>query len=369
MSIYFDANATMPVKPGVISRVSQVMQDVGNASSVHNLGRKARAHVENARDALAKLLNIPSANVIFTSGATESLNTVLNLDDQSKIWVSAIEHPAGREPVPNAKTIPVTPEGVVDLACLENMLKEETPELISVMLVNNETGVIQPIKEIVGLAAEKGVKVHTDASQAIGRIEVNMKSIGADYLSLSSHKFGGPQGVGAFVLGPCSPTPPKLLYGGGQEKSRRAGTENVAGIAGLGEAARLAQKDMSDFQSLSQFRDYVELKLKEVSPEIKIWGSKGPRVSNTICFSLKGVPASTILMNLDMAGICVSSGSACSSGSVKGSTVLRAMGASEQDAQSAIRFSMSWATTETDVQAFLEAWKKIYTRVQHKVEK
>lgn len=368
MTIYFDANATMPIKPSVIAKVTEVMEEVGNGSSVHTLGRRARAHIENARDELSKLLNIAPANIIFTSGATESLNTVLKNTPEDKVWISAIEHPAGREPVSDAQKIPVTSDGVVDLTALEKMLESDTPELISVMLVNNETGVIQPIKKIVDLAQAKGIKVHTDASQALGRIHIDMKELGVDYLSLSSHKFGGPQGVGALVLGPCVTNSPKLMYGGGQEKSRRAGTENVAGITGLGEAARLAKEDIDAFQKLSVFRDQIEDTFRKDFPGIKVWGQGAPRVANTICFTLKGVPASTMLMNLDMVGICVSSGSACSSGSVKGSTVLMAMGADEEEATCAIRFSMTWQTTQEDVDTFLDEWAKIYARIKHKVE-
>lgn len=366
MSIYLDANATMPIRPEVIETMSSIMAETGNASSIHGLGRKARAHVEKARDTLASVLNTKSTQIVFNAGATESLNTVLKHFNAGKILVSATEHPAGFEPLKEPHTIPVHANGVIDLDALEEQIKTVQPELISVMLVNNETGVIQPIKEMVSLAHANGVLVHSDASQALGRIVIDVEDLGVDYMSFSAHKCGGPQGVGALYFKPTLNVP-KMIYGGGQEKSYRAGTENVAGIAGFGIAAELALTHMDAFQDLGKFRDKIEEYLHKNNPGVKIWGNDTLRVSNTSCFTLAGVPASTLLMNFDMAGICVSSGSACSSGKVKGSKVLHAMGAKQAEIESAIRISLSWQTTAKDIDLFLEEWEKIYARVKHKV--
>lgn len=343
--IYLDHNATTPIRPEAADAVSAAMRMHGNASSVHTAGRNARALVETARGDVAALVGADPKQVIFTSGATEANNAVLK-SFSGKILVSGIEHPSVLEAAPNAQRIPVGTDGIVDLHALENMI--EGASLISVMMVNNETGVIQPIEKIAALAKAKGIRVHCDAVQAAGRIPLSMN---VDYLTLSAHKMGGPQGVGALVTVPGAP-PVKLIHGGGQERRARAGTENVMGIAGFGAAAKAV--NIEAFQKLASLRNIIE----QTIPGITVFGQSAARVANTTCFALPGVAADTQLMALDLAGICVSSGSACSSGTVKPSHVLEAMGIAPELATCALRVSLGWNTTQADVDTFIAAYTK-----------
>ena len=287
--------------------------------------------------------------MIFTSGATEANNTVLRTY-QGPVFASAIEHPSVIEAT-DAQIIPVSKNGIVDLAALERMLEHTNRALVSVMWVNNETGVIQPVEDIAALCRRAGALFHCDAVQAAGRVPVSMV---ADYLTLSAHKIGGPQGVGALVVAPKAP-PVRLIYGGGQERRQRAGTENVAGIAGFGAAARDALAGLAGFAALASWRNAIESALAG----IHVFGTGAPRVANTSCFALRGVNADTQLMALDLAGICVSSGSACSSGSVKPSHVLAAMGADSALSACALRVSLGWTTTQAEIDAFIAAWQKL----------
>jgi cysteine desulfurase len=359
--IYLDHNATTPAKPAVIETVTAMMRACGNASSVHAAGRHARAAVEEARQAVAALAGADPKGVIFTSGATEANNAVLKQFSGSRILVSGIEHPSVLEAAPHAERIPVQSNGIVDMDALGRMLKA-TPALalVSLMLVNNETGAIQPVEEAARMAHAAGARFHTDAVQAAGRIPLSMAILGVDYMTLSAHKMGGPQGAGALIAAPGTP-PVKLIHGGGQERRQRAGTENVPGIAGFGTAARLAAAEMSAYQRLAPLRDAIEARISGIT----VYGAGSPRVANTTCFALPGVPADTQLMALDLAGFCVSSGSACSSGSVKPSHVLEAMGIPARDAACALRISLGWNTSEKDVEDFITAynllaakWKK-----------
>lgn len=365
--IYLDYNASAPLRPEVRDIVLATMKAPHNASSVHRFGRHGRLAIEKAREQVAALVNAPTTQVIFNSGATEANNTVLKHFARENILVSAIEHPSVLEAADDLIQIPVDSNGLVDLEQLEALLKDKKPALVSVMLVNNETGVIQPIKEISALAKGNGALVHCDAVQAAGRIPIDIQEMGIDFLSLSAHKIGGPQGVGALVLGLCGITP-TLLLGGGQEKSARAGTENVAGITGFGEAAKLALEGLEKFQKLTVLRDQLESDLIALAPETVIHAQEAPRVANTSMFSLPGVNSETLLMALDLEQIAVSNGSACSSGTVKASHVLQAMGLSDEIATSALRISLGWATKEADLAAFLDAWSNIYNRVQDKVK-
>jgi cysteine desulfurase len=365
--IYLDANATMPLKPGVIDVMAETLRETGNASSIHGDGRIARKRVEDARAHIANLLSTNPAYVFFTGGATESNNTVINSFRDKKIFVSSIEHPSILEAAPGAQKIPVTVDGVIDMAKLETMLTEQ-PDLVSVMLANNETGVIQPVADIVRLVRKVSpqTRVHTDAVQALGRIPVDFSALQVDYLSLSAHKFGGPQGIGALVLAPGAKIE-KLLRGGGQEKRQRAGTENIAAIAGLGEAAKLAVSDMDKFQSLATLRDRLETTLKSAEPRLKIFGGNAPRVANTTQIALPGIQAETQLMALDLAGMSVSSGSACSSGTVKISHVLEAMNIPQNEALGAIRVSLAWNTTQNDIDLFTAAWLEMHGRIKARI--
>lgn len=346
--IYLDHNATTPPRPAVIEAMVGVMRMHGNASSVHAAGRRAREIVEKARNSIACLLNADPRAVIFTSGATEANNAVLK-NFSGRVLVSGIEHPSVLESAPNAEIIPVLENGIVDLAAFERMC--EGASLISVMLANNETGVIQPVAEIAKIARTKGARVHCDAVQAIGRLDVDVQKLGVDYMTLSAHKMGGPQGVGALLAIQGAP-PVKLIHGGGQERRARAGTENVAGIAGFG--AAIKECDANTYQKLSALRDQIEKSI----PGITVFGKDSARVANTTCFAFAGVPADTQLMALDLAGVCVSSGSACSSGSVKPSHVLEAMGIPAAKAHCALRVSLGWNTTQTDIDMFIEIYKK-----------
>lgn len=362
--VYLDYNATTPIRPEVIALVCDVMGVVGNASSVHGFGRTARRHVEEAREQVALLAGTQANQVVFTSGATESNNAVLKQFQGRRVLVSAIEHPAVRTVLEDAEMIPVTRAGVIDLAALEKMLETGAPPaLISVMMVNNETGVIQPVADIARMAKarHKDVFIHTDAVQAAGRIKIDFPALNVDYMSLSAHKMGGPQGVGALISAPGAPVA-KLLHGGGQEKRMRAGTENVAGIAGFGLAAAMAAEGIADYARLVPWRDRLEAEIAAIAPETKVFGKGAPRVANTSALCIPGFPAETQLLSLDLEGIAVSSGSACSSGTFRPSPILLAMGASETEASSTLRVSMGWNTEEADIGRFIAGWRKVYAR-------
>lgn len=361
-NIYLDYNATAPIRPEVLKLVTEIMGTVGNASSVHGHGRAARKYVEDARGQVAALCSVDSDQVVFTSGATESNNTILHGFKDKRVLISAIEHPAVLESAPHAEKIPVTSNGVIDMDAYTKILNEgDTPALVSVMLVNSETGVIQPIAEMAKMAKEKGALFHTDAVQGAGRIDLNMTKLGVDFMSLSAHKMSGPQGVGAIITR-AGLDLPKFMLGGGQEKNCRAGTHNTAGIAGMGLAAELAQNNIAQYQDITKMRDMLEAEIRNVSNSAVIYGTEAPRVGNTSNVGLPRMPAETQLMALDLEGICVSSGSACSSGSFKASHVLTAMGADETEAKSSLRISLGWATTSADIDAFLKAWSKLAQR-------
>lgn len=358
------------MQPAVAKLMIALLSEPGNASSIHIFGRSARKHIEKAREQVAALAGTHPNYVTFTSGATESNNAVLKHFAGQTIFISAIEHPSVLESAPGAIRIPVTRDGVIDLDAFDRLLDEHTPALICVMLVNNETGVIQPVAEIARRARIKHPRVfiHCDAVQAAGKIPFELSMLGVDYLALSAHKIGGPQGVGALLCAPGS-EPVPYIHGGGQEKRQRAGTENVAGIAGFGLAAEMAVAALSDFQERAALRDQLEARLQEAAPEIVIFGQNAPRVANTANIGLPGIAANTQLMSLDIEGIAVSSGSACSSGTVKPSHVLEAMGASADLSSHALRVSMGWATTPDDINRLAEAWLKMYDRVKDKIKK
>lgn len=369
-AIYLDYNATTPIRPEVISLMAEIMGTVGNASSVHGFGRIARRSIEKARDQVGTLARCNAAQVIFTSGATESNNAVLKAFAGQRILISSIEHAAVCEAVPEAECIPVHTSGLVNMDKLEEMLRlEPAPALLSIIMVNNETGVIQPVAEIARLAKRirPQIFVHTDAVQAAGRLPLDFPALNVDYMSLSAHKMGGPQGVGALIAAPGA-KPAKLLHGGGQEKRQRAGTENVAGIAGFGLSTEIAMNTLENYEKIREWRDKAEEKLLHHAPGLKIFGREAPRVANTISMAMAGMPAETQLMNLDLAGFAVSSGSACSSGTFNPSRILKAMGATNQQAVCALRVSMGWNTQEEDIDAFVDCWIQIYDRMKSKIE-
>ena len=365
-AVYLDYNATAPVRPQVIEAVARTMSTVGNPSSIHGPGRKAKNLVEKAREQVAALVGARARDVIFTSGGTEANNQALASAAHRPTFISPIEHDSVLGAAPTAATLRVDSDGLLDLDYLETCLKNSEPALVSVMAANNETGVVQPLSQIADLVHEHSGLFHCDGVQAAGKMPFNKQDWGVDLLSLSSHKFGGPQGVGALILGPGTECP-SLLKGGGQERSRRAGTENVAGIVGFGLAAEIALNELSEFQKLETFKDKLEQGLKNLSNSLVIFSEHAPRTVNTTCFSWPVMAAEKLLIQLDLASMAVSSGSACSSGKVKSSHVLSAMGVGADLAGSAIRISIGWDTKPEDIDQFLEAFGKIVDRNNRKV--
>lgn len=353
---YLDYNATAPMRAEVITAMTNAMQDIGNASSIHSYGRDIRRDIEKAREQVAHLVSTDPINVVFTSGATEGNNNVIFGAPVSRVLYSAVEHPSVYEAAikrGGEQIIPVNADGIVDLQALETMLvADNVPTLVSVMWVNNETGVIQPVAEIAALAKKYNALYHCDAVQAAGRIKIDMDGLGIDYLTLSAHKIGGPSGIGALIYNHQT-TLEKFIHGGGQERRRRAGTENMLGAIGFGVAAELAANEAGHLSKLEGWRDEMEAELTRQIPQLELVGANAPRVPNTIQFVLPGVTAETQLMALDLDGIAVSSGSACSSGSIKPSQVLLAMGLSETKARCAVRLSMGHGTTREELDLFL----------------
>ncbi|WP_202899724.1 cysteine desulfurase family protein [Kordiimonas gwangyangensis] len=366
--IYLDYNATAPIRENVIAAVAGAMATVGNPSSVHGMGRAARAKVEEARAQVAALANARPRDVVFCASGTEASNTVIRGAGAKSLILSPIEHDcvraAAKESGLPVFKLKVNAHGVVDLADLAQKLEEAPkPALVSVMLANNEMGTIEPVAEIAEIAHAHGALVHTDAVQAAGKMMLDRKALGADYLTLSAHKIGGPQGVGAIILAPTAPLK-ALIPGGGQELSRRSGTENVAGIAGFGVAALECMADIGRMAELGAMRDRIEREVKAYGNDVVIVGEGAPRLPNTICIAMPGVKGETQVMHFDLNGICVSSGSACSSGKVKVSHVLTAMGYGADVAEASIRISLGYGTKESDVDAFLKAWTSLYDRIR-----
>jgi cysteine desulfurase len=281
-----------------------------------------------------------------------------------RVLVSAIEHDSVLAAVPGAEILPVHPSGTVDLAVLaERLAADDRPALVCVMLANNETGNIQPIAEIAEIAHARGALLHCDAVQAAGKLPLDRARLGADLISLSAHKLGGPPGVGALVVAADVGLMP-LQTGGGQERGRRAGTENVPGIVGFGRSCALAADGLGAYGRLADLRDRAERQLREVAPAARVFGADDPRLSNTLCITMPGVPAATQVIALDLAGVMVSAGAACSSGKVRPSHVLRAMGATPDEAASAIRISLGWNSRDADVDHLVEAWGALYARTR-----
>ena len=361
--IYLDYNATTPLRPEALAALAAVAAETGNASSVHRFGQRARARVEDAREAVAALVGAAPSEIIFTSGATEANNLALLGAGRARVLVSDIEHDSVLAAAPAAERIPVGPDGVVRLEALAALLAaDRRPALVAVMLANNETGVVQPLAELVRLAHAHGALVHADAVQAAGKIATDFAALGVDSLALSAHKLGGPQGVGALVVRTGLAFGPGLR-GGGQERGLRAGTETVAGIAGFAAAAAAARQGLPGYGRISLMRDRLEADIGERSPATRFFGRERTRLANTACFTMPGVASETQVIALDLAGIAVSAGSACSSGKVRPSHVLRAMGASEADSASAIRVSLGWRTTDEEIERFIAAWGELYNRL------
>lgn len=359
--VYLDYNATVPLRPTVVEAMAAALRETGNPSSVHRFGRAARRAVEMAREAVGAMVGAEGARVVFTAGGTEANNLALAAPGR-RLLVSAVEHESVLRPAGDAARIPVDPAGVVDLTALERMLAGAPPALVAVMLANNETGVIQPVAEVARIAHAHGVLVHCDAVQAAGKIAIDWAALGVDSLALSAHKLGGPQGVGALIVADAVELRP-MQRGGGQERGLRAGTENVAGIVGFGLAAEIAARELDAMVDIARLRDDIETRVMRAVPAAAVLGGSARRLPNTSCLAMPGVAAETQVMALDLAGIAVSAGSACSSGKVKASHVLAAMGVAEAVAGSAIRVSVGWGSTPADADRFVESWISLWARL------
>jgi len=370
MSHYLDYNATTPVRPGVGEAVADALALTGNPSSVHEGGRRARACVEEARAQVAALVGTAPANVVFTGSGSEANNLALSGPRPARILASAIEHPSILRPAAERPggfaLVPVDGDGVVDLGALKALLAENTdgPVLVTVMMANNETGVLQPSEEVVEIAKEAGALVHIDAVQAAGRVPLAFDELGADLMSVSAHKLGGPKGVGALVKRADIALAP-LIAGGGQERSLRAGTENVPGIAGFGSAAQAALAELADGTEIERqraLRDHLEAAILAATPAAVVVGGQAPRLANTSCIAFPRFAAETLVIGFDLEGVAISAGSACSSGKVDASHVLAAMDLAPGVASSAIRVSLGFATTAEDIDAFAAACRVVLGR-------
>lgn len=359
---YLDYNATAPVKPAVIEAMGEALGRTGNPSSVHRFGRAARGALGRAREAVGALVGAAPEQVVFTSGGTEANNQALR-GVRGPVVVSAIEHDSVLAARADALRAAVDPEGRVDLSRLEAQLAHARPAIVSVMLANNETGVVQPVREVAALARRHGALVHCDAVQAGGKLAIDMAALGVDLLSLSAHKLGGPQGVGALVVAPGI-EPRALLQGGAQERRWRPGTENLPGIVGFGRAAELALEDRDWAARTGVLRDRLEAQIRAIAPAARVLGGGAERLPNTSCVIMPGVGNQTQLIELDLAGIAVSTGSACSSGKVGPSHVLAAMGVAPEEAATAIRISLGWASAADDVERLVAAWGVLYARAR-----
>ncbi len=358
-TIYCDYNATAPVRPAAAVAVAAALQGLGNPSSVHAPGRAAWAVVEQARLAVASLAGTAGGEVVFTSGATEANNLALRGFPDRRLVVSTLEHESVLAAAPNATVVPALADGRIDLDGLAAALaRDPRPALVSLMAANNETGVIQPVAEAVAIARRHGALVHCDAVQAAGRHALAFDALDLDLMSLSAHKLGGAAGTGALVVREGLVLAAQIV-GGGQERRRRAGTENVPGIAGFGAAAAEAADEVDAMERLAGMRDRFEA---AVGAYAVVHGKRAPRLANTSCLSMPGVAAETQVMAFDLANISVGAGSACSSGKITTSHVLAAMGVAPSLADEAIRVSFGWASRQEDIDRLIDAWTTLHRR-------
>jgi cysteine desulfurase len=370
---YFDWNATAPLRPQAAAALAQAFGVPGNPSSVHAEGRAARRLVERAREQVAALVGAEPGNVFFTSGGTEAnmlalspaIETAREKRPRDRLLLSAVEHPSvrtgGRFPGDMVEDVPVKPDGRVDLDALSAAVARASRPLVSLMLANNETGVVQPVAEAAAIAHGSGGLIHVDAVQGPGRIACDIGALGADLLTISAHKLGGPKGVGALVRrADAIHFPEPLIRGGGQERGMRAGTENVIGIVAFGAAAAAAREAWpAEAERMRMLRDTLEAGLRAITPQAVIFGEAAKRLPNTTLFAVEGMKAETAVIAFDLEGIAVSSGAACSSGKVQPSHVLAAMGVLPALVRGAVRVSLGWTTTEADIERFLAAWRKL----------
>lgn len=355
--IYLDYNASVPLRPQAKEAMLGVLDFEGNSSSSHGIGRKMRSLIDEVRKGI--LQSLGAKKLVFTSGGTEANALVLSGMNNLPVLVSTIEHNSILQGAKCSDYVPVTKEGVVNLESLEKKLESsEKTGLISIMLVNNETGVIQPVKEVARIAHLKGWKVHTDASQALGHIPFSFYELDVDMMTLSSHKCGGPVGVGALLLKEDLHLEP-LIRGGGQEYGMRSGTLSAPLIVGFKSAMEAAlQEESLMAKKLHNFQEKIEGSL----PEAIVYGKGASRVYHVSCLGMPRVPSDLQLMSFDLKGVAVSAGAACSSGKIKESHVLAAMGVPAYEAQCAIRASFGWKTKESDIDTFIQVWKDIYSK-------
>lgn len=378
---YLDCNATTPLRPSAHAALVDALGRVGNASSVHGEGREARRIVEEARSKVANVVNAPIDGVVFTASATEAAHLALSPNISSDgtprpagtLYVLATEHPCvlagGRFAPDRIKTIPVNENGLVDETAFAEFLEAHDDRdgvpFVAIQLVNSETGVVQPVARIAQAVRFRGGYVLCDAVQAFGRMPIDLPALGVDFLLLSSHKAGGPQGAAALICAHDILQIEPAIRGGGQEKNRRAGTENVAAIAGFGAAAEDAARDAGDFGRITALRDSMERAMFPICGRLglldQFWiaGAEAPRVGNTTLLCLEGLDAQTALIAFDLDGVAVSSGSACSSGKVGGSHVLEAMGVAPALAKGAVRVSLGWHSDEEDCDRFIAAFERL----------
>ncbi len=361
--VYLDHNATTALRPEARAALTAAMDVVGNPSSIHHEGRRARAIIETAREQVAALVNAKPLEVVFTSGATEANAWVVGSGNWTTILSAGIEHDSVRGPVAHAGArhvkLPVSVGGIVDMEAIKAFAVQVSPNvgrtLVMLQLANNETGIIQPVAEVTERYRAHGLHVHTDAVQAPGRMPVDFASLGVASMSVSSHKLGGPSGVGALVIRDGARLP-SFVIGGGQERRRRAGTENLIGIAGFGAAAEAVAVDSGAGQRLAALRDKLEAGIRQITPAAVFIATAAERLPNTTSVAVPSLTAELLVIKLDLAGIAVSSGAACSSGKVGASHALSAMGLAPEIATGAIRLSLGWNSSEADVATFLNVW-------------
>ncbi|WP_300528612.1 cysteine desulfurase family protein [Maricaulis sp.] len=380
MPVYLDHNATTQVRPEVAALIAEIMTEVGNPSSVHSHGQAMRKRVETARRQIGKALSARAEDVIFTGGGTEALNLALNsviaAGGAKRLLVSAVEHEAiavtaEASDLP-VETVPVSDDGVVDLTWLANRLDrwnaaDDGVPVLALMLANNEIGTIQPVAEAAGLVKAQGGLLIVDAVQSAGKIPVDFAGLGADYMAIASHKFGGPQGVGALIAA-CDAPIARHNHGGGQEKGRRSGTLNVAGISGMGLALEQAVASLADFAALGALRDKAIDAIRSAHSGVVVLGENAPRLPNTIGLAVPGWRGETQVLAMDLAGVSISAGAACSSGKAKASKIGTALRLDETLSEGVIRISLGWPTTEDDIDAAISAWTGAWARIQPKIK-
>lgn len=357
--IYLDHNATTFLLPQAKQAMLEIMDLCGNASSTHGNGRRVRQSIEVARRQIADYFKVAAAQVVFTSGATEANNLILK-GFQGQVITSSIEHDSVLKTRGDLTICPVTADGIINLQVLENLLQEsKNPCLVSIMAANNETGVIQPLESIVYLCRQYQALVHTDAVQVVGKVFFDWQQLGIDYISVSAHKIGGPQGVGALIVNPGQLLKPQMT-GGGQERYFRSGTENVIGIVGFGAAIEQCQEN--NWTPIATLKEELESHLTTRFSGITIFGVKSPRIPTTVNLTMPGVVNTVQVMHFDLNGIALSAGSACSSGKVKTSHVLQAMGIAQTDIETSIRVSLGLQTTAAEIRQFIMVWENLYDR-------